>query len=81
MKPKKPKIPTYKQLEEACKAQANTISAQRTAYTSLKNDYENAKQNWQAQRANRELDLRATIVRSSAEMIESLARMVGGPGF
>ena len=29
----------------------------------------------------RELDMKCTIVRSCAQLVDSLARMIGGPGF
>ena len=31
--------------------------------------------------ANKELAMRETLTRAAAQMIESLARMIGGPGF
>lgn len=42
---------------------------------------EKAKSEWRSERSNRELAMRETLTRAAAQMIESLARMIGGPGF
>lgn len=43
--------------------------------------FEQQKQEWQAQRSNRELEMKAKLTEGAAHMIEALARMIGGPGF
>ena len=45
------------------------------------NSFETAKKEWRDQRQNRELDMRIKVAEACGHLIDSLARMVGGPGF
>jgi len=73
--------PTIKTLQADLTASQEMNTRLFREVEAMARNHANEKKDWSAKQVSRELAMKEEITKSCCHMIDSLARMIGGPGF